>query len=241
LKLKIKKSVLLEMRIRKQQQHPVAVVGSRAVGGGVMERTAATAGIVMEQQQEDPSPVEPPPSTATPLLSDHDNIFVPRGGGEPLLASSAPLESSSSAEEVLLSNGGGDGDGSSRSSFRRLLYLLTSPLTDDQGRQPLAIVMGLLSMALGGIILGMLLPKSDSLPSQVPWLPAFISYRTVSSCIGYTYFLSWSTSFYPQLVANFRRKTTAGLSADFCVLNVLGFSWYVKNSIRKTHKEKNET
>jgi cystinosin len=193
-------------------------------------------------------------TTTTTLLLSDDHVEGAAAAAARPVTSSPPLPSSSAAgattttaaaaadedhhhHHLEVSNdGGGGGDDRDRAAlssslssfFRRLLYLLTSPLTDDQGRQPLAIFMGLLSMALGGMMLGLILPKSSSLPTQVPWLSLpFISYRTISSCIGYTYFLSWSTSFYPQLVANFRRKTTAGLSADFCVLNVLGFSWYV--------------
>ena len=44
--------------------------------------------------------------------------------------------------------------------------------------------------------------------------------------IGYTFFVMWSISFYPQVLNNFRRRTTHGLSADFCGLNVLGFGCY---------------
>jgi PQ loop repeat len=193
--------------------------------------------------EEEGPPLEPQASTkttTTPLLSDDIRLEgTPLSSGSPLLEAPSSNAAEEDAHHLEVSNDGGNDDGtfsgnvpsSSSSSFRRLLYLLTSPLTDDQGRQPLAIFMGLLSMALGGLLLGILLPKSQSLPIRpafiVSWTPAFVSYRTISSCIGYTYFLSWSTSFYPQLLTNFRRKTTAGLSADFCVLNVLGFSWYV--------------
>lgn len=37
---------------------------------------------------------------------------------------------------------------------------------------------------------------------------------------------SWSVSFYPQVLLNFRRKTSVGLSFDFLMYNVLAFSCY---------------
>jgi cystinosin len=38
--------------------------------------------------------------------------------------------------------------------------------------------------------------------------------------------LSWSASFYPQPVLNWRRKSTHGLAIDFPTINVLGFVCY---------------
>nr|KIR87702.1 cystinosin [Cryptococcus tetragattii IND107] len=40
---------------------------------------------------------------------------------------------------------------------------------------------------------------------------------------GIVYFAAWSYSFYPQLILNFKRKTTHGLSPDFVWVNPLGF------------------
>ena len=73
-------------------------------------------------------------------------------------------------------------------------------------------------LLLGGIILGLILPKNTSIPSQ--------TWQISSNIIGYTYFLAWSTSFYPQIFLNYHRRTTRGLSVDFCVLNVLGYICY---------------
>ncbi|KAL4782836.1 PQ loop repeat-domain-containing protein [Aspergillus varians] len=50
--------------------------------------------------------------------------------------------------------------------------------------------------------------------------------RTFSQVLGWAYFLLWSVSFYPQLLHNLHRRTTAGFSIDFAVLNVLGLSAY---------------
>ncbi|KAJ2772147.1 hypothetical protein IWQ56_001506 [Coemansia nantahalensis] len=53
----------------------------------------------------------------------------------------------------------------------------------------------------------------------------------LSAALGWTYFVAWSVSFYPQLVLNYRRKSVEGLSIDFLVYNVYGFACYaVSNS-----------
>lgn len=38
--------------------------------------------------------------------------------------------------------------------------------------------------------------------------------------------ISWSISFYPQPILNWRRRSTSGFTLDFAVLNVLGFACY---------------
>jgi cystinosin len=100
---------------------------------------------------------------------------------------------------------------------RRTLSLLASPLTDDRGHWH-AVTAGLSTMLVAGTALGLALPKNAVFPD--------VWYRSLSACIGYTYFLCWSVSFYPQIMTNYRRQTTSGLSPDFCVLNVLGFLCY---------------
>ena len=55
-----------------------------------------------------------------------------------------------------------------------------------------------LSILTGGSLLGLLLPKNDNLPSH--------SWQILSNVIGYTYFLAWSTSFYPQILLNRQRR-----------------------------------
>lgn len=76
----------------------------------------------------------------------------------------------------------------------------------------------LVLLLLSGIVLGLIAPKNADLPSP------FIQY--LSSIIGYTYFLCWSISFYPQIILNYKRKNTTGLSVDFSLLNVVGFACY---------------
>jgi len=45
--------------------------------------------------------------------------------------------------------------------------------------------------------------------------------------LGYSYFVAWSVSFYPQILSNYRLKSTQkGLSVEFCFLNFIGFSVY---------------
>ena len=75
-----------------------------------------------------------------------------------------------------------------------------------------------LYLLLGGIILGLILPKNTAIASH--------NWQILSNIIGYTYFLSWSASFYPQMFLNYQRQTTRGLSVDFCTLNVLGYICY---------------
>ncbi|WWC61749.1 uncharacterized protein I303_104334 [Kwoniella dejecticola CBS 10117] len=48
-------------------------------------------------------------------------------------------------------------------------------------------------------------------------------WNAVVSITGVAYFVAWSYSFYPQLILNYKRKRTTGLSPDFIYLNPLGF------------------
>ncbi|KAG8935129.1 hypothetical protein FRC03_011509 [Tulasnella sp. 419] len=50
--------------------------------------------------------------------------------------------------------------------------------------------------------------------------------QIVSQILGWGYFLSWSTSFYPQVILNWRRKSVNGLSIDFTILNAIGHTCY---------------
>ncbi|KAJ8374678.1 hypothetical protein SKAU_G00052580 [Synaphobranchus kaupii] len=44
----------------------------------------------------------------------------------------------------------------------------------------------------------------------------------INQVTGWTYFLAWSVSFYPQLYESWKRKSVVGLSFDFLALNVTG-------------------
>lgn len=112
------------------------------------------------------------------------------------------------------------GDNRARASLqrdRRLFSMMMSPLTDDHDSVQ-SIFVGLLFVTLCGSTVGLLVPKNEALPSPF--------YRTISSMIGYTCFVAWGVSFYPQMINNLKRRTTVGLSADFCGLNVVGFACY---------------
>jgi cystinosin len=104
-----------------------------------------------------------------------------------------------------------------RQRYGRWLEMMLSPVTDHQDSLP-SVFLGLLFVTVCGSLLGLLMPKNESLPTPF--------YRIVSSMIGYTCFVAWGVSFYPQVINNFKRRTTLGLSADFCGLNVLGFACY---------------
>lgn len=114
---------------------------------------------------------------------------------------------------------------------------MLSPFTDESG-SGWGVVFGLLTLFFVGSILGLILPKNEALPSPL--------YRSISSCIGYTYFLAWSTSFWPQAISNCKRRSTRGLSPEFCGLNVLGFACYAaynmalfwSPTIRELYKER---
>ena len=43
---------------------------------------------------------------------------------------------------------------------------------------------------------------------------------------GWLYFLTWSLSFYPQFILNWRTKSVVGLSFDYVALNLMGFVGY---------------
>mmetsp|Transcript_15881 Transcript_15881/g.36617 ORF Transcript_15881/g.36617 Transcript_15881/m.36617 type:complete len:458 (-) Transcript_15881:265-1638(-) len=97
---------------------------------------------------------------------------------------------------------------------------LAIPFTDEEGSCQ-KITSGLGSLCILGTIIGLAMPKNQYLNGQwYPW------YRVISSVIGYNYFVLWSICFYPQVLLNYRRKSTKGLSNDFAILNFMGWSFY---------------
>ena len=59
------------------------------------------------------------------------------------------------------------------------------------------------------------------------WLPRYVRSITVLLQIsGWLYFLTWSLSFYPQFLLNWRTKSVVGLSFDYVSLNMMGFIGY---------------
>ncbi|RHZ47360.1 hypothetical protein Glove_585g63 [Diversispora epigaea] len=69
----------------------------------------------------------------------------------------------------------------------------------------------------------------------------------ISQLLGWSYFVSWSISFYPQAILNWRRKSVQGLSMDFLWYNIYGFSCYsafnlaffFSEEIRREYRESN--
>ncbi|KAL9315641.1 hypothetical protein ACSQ67_016642 [Phaseolus vulgaris] len=55
------------------------------------------------------------------------------------------------------------------------------------------------------------------------WLALEVAYEA----LGWFAFVSWSISFYPQVILNFRRKSVVGLNFDFVVLNLTKHSTYL--------------
>lgn len=108
-------------------------------------------------------------------------------------------------------------EGRPSDNWMTIVRLLAAPFFDETGDWRSA-VSGILCLTAVGAAIGLVSDKDESLPT--PW------YRSVSAMIGYTYFIFWSISFYPQVVVNFKRKSTHGLSVDFCALNTLGFLCY---------------
>ncbi|KAL9184989.1 hypothetical protein ACHAXT_002766 [Thalassiosira profunda] len=95
---------------------------------------------------------------------------------------------------------------------------------------PCAILLGLLGIGTLGVILGLIFPSSsstnegnssDAAQSREQW-------DIISNILGYTYFLSWTLSFYPQILTNWKHPSKArhGVSLDFVVWNIVGFACY---------------
>ena len=110
-----------------------------------------------------------------------------------------------------------DGSNCRRCSCRDILFLFASPVLDETGSVK-SIAAGMFTLFVVGSLIGVTSNKNPSLPTA--W------YQYVSAMIGYIYFICWSISFYPQVISNYKRKSTHGLSADFCTLNVIGFACY---------------
>lgn len=91
------------------------------------------------------------------------------------------------------------------------------PFNDHRGR-PKSVAQGLFNLSLLGAVIGVIMPHNEDLPT--PW------YRICSSVIGYTYFIFWCVSFWPQVIMNYQRKSTEGLSIDYSVINFFGFICY---------------
>ncbi|GMH06812.1 hypothetical protein Nepgr_008652 [Nepenthes gracilis] len=73
-------------------------------------------------------------------------------------------------------------------------------------------------------------------------IPLEITYEV----LGWLAFFSWSISFYPQVILNFRRKSVVGLNFDFVVLNLTKHSSYLiynatlyfSSAVQRQYREK---
>lgn len=54
-----------------------------------------------------------------------------------------------------------------------------------------------------------------------------ISMEVLYETLGWIAFFSWSFSFYPQVILNYRRKSVVGLNFDYLVLNITKHSSYL--------------
>lgn len=67
----------------------------------------------------------------------------------------------------------------------------------------------------------------------------------MSDLLGWTYFVAWSLAFYPLIWHTWRRKSVAGLSHDFLLLNCYGFAclciyntaFYIQRTTAAVHIE----
>ena len=111
------------------------------------------------------------------------------------------------------------------------------PFNDHSGKSE-SVIAGLFNLTVVGILIGIVMPQNEKLPT--PW------YRVLSSITGYTYFIFWCASFYPQVVMNFQRKSTDGLSIDYSVINFVGYicytsytsAFYWNKTIRDMYRER---
>ncbi|KAL0032185.1 hypothetical protein WJX77_009515 [Trebouxia sp. C0004] len=92
-------------------------------------------------------------------------------------------------------------------------------------------------IAVLGVGLGLALPEDQSVPHR---------FNRIITISGWLYFLTWSLSFYPQLLLNWRTKSVVGLSFDYVSLNMMGFigysifniAFYFDPSVQEQYRQK---
>jgi uncharacterized protein with PQ loop repeat len=52
-------------------------------------------------------------------------------------------------------------------------------------------------------------------------------YQLLFDMTGYGFVMAWSTAFYPQLILNYKRKSTTGMSIGFVWGNLLAYTLYL--------------
>ena len=159
-------------------------------------------------------------------MSNINNDYVDNGKEElntPLLSSSS--SSSSSSSTSLQHHNNNDNNNNvmntmttqsnnvSTTFFHHIITIYT-----NQSPSTSTLFQGLSFIFILGTILGTIMPKNPNLSSMI--------YQYISSIIGYTYFICWSVSFYPQIITNYKNKSTLGLSVDGSLLAVLNYICY---------------
>ena len=64
-------------------------------------------------------------------------------------------------------------------------------------------------------------------PEPIPIVVHVQAWKDISFTIGWIYLVAWSFSFFPQAIENYQRKSVAGFSIEFALLNPSGFFFYV--------------
>ena len=118
---------------------------------------------------------------------------------------------SSSAAEITSNN--------SRTRYQKPLRSRFQQYISERYDSPCTIILGLIGITALGSILAFIFPSKDQQST---------SWDVASNILGYTYFLSWTLSFYPQIITNYKHPSKAihGLSLDFIVWNIIGFALY---------------
>jgi|UPI0000FD4FA3 PQ loop repeat. len=63
------------------------------------------------------------------------------------------------------------------------------------------------------------------------------SYGILFQLTGIAMNLAWGISFYPQLIMNFLRRSTTGMSVAFQWYNLISFTAYLYYTIRKNQED----
>ena len=219
---------------RSQVPHrKVAMKGNEKSGQALMSSPASSRHDSLESSEEGHK-VCPVP------YSDSNDEIQARFGQPDLESYDGPPTRDQAPESLPADESSSSGDGrTTRCSCCcwDLLLLAAAPLIDEKGSIA-SVFAGIFTLSVIGSTIGAVSHKNPSLPT--------VWYQYVSAMIGYVYFICWSISFYPQVISNFRRRSTGGLSADFCVLNVIGFGAYTaynasmfwSSAIRDLYREK---
>lgn len=92
----------------------------------------------------------------------------------------------------------------------------TAPTPSSSGETP-AVATLVASLVLGGLLGGAGVGLDESLPESA---------QQLSAALGWSYFLAWSVSFWPQIMDNHRTRDVSGLSPDYLLFSLLGYICY---------------